>query len=225
VPSRPFMAHSSGSIAGTARSGHSGRMKSERDDRWNHSIHYHHRILDAVPIGARSALDVGTGNGLLAAELHRRVPHVTGIDPDATVLLSARSEDAGVAWVCGDVMTYPFEAASFDVVASVAALHHLPHPDRALARLAELTAPGGVVAVVGVARSSRPQDVVYDAAGIIQHRLNLRRHSFWEHSAPLIWPPPHSYAEVRRSAARALPGARWTRLAMWRYAITWKKPR
>ncbi len=41
---------------------------------------------------------VGTGNGLLAADLHSLVPGVTGIDADAEVLATARSEDSGVIW-------------------------------------------------------------------------------------------------------------------------------
>ena len=44
-------------------------------DRWNHNLHYHRLVLDAVPAHARTALDVGTGDGLLAADLRRRVPH------------------------------------------------------------------------------------------------------------------------------------------------------
>lgn len=192
--------------------------------RWNNNIHYHGLILDAVPAGARTALDVGTGNGLLAADLHRRVPNVTGLDRDSGVLDSARQEDEGVTWLQGDVMTYPFAEAQFDVVASVATLHHLPDLDAAFRRLAALTAPGGAVAVVGLARSTRPLDLVFDIAGLVQHRRYARRFGLWEHSAPVAWPPPHSYAEVRRSAARVLPGAMWSRLPMWRYAVTWTKP-
>ncbi|WP_326643526.1 methyltransferase domain-containing protein [Nonomuraea fuscirosea] len=63
--------------------------------RWNHNIHYHPRILRAVPDGAKSALDVGCGEGTLARELRRVVPHVTGIDPDAAVLGLARSTMPG----------------------------------------------------------------------------------------------------------------------------------
>jgi SAM-dependent methyltransferase len=192
--------------------------------RWNHNTHYHRRILDALPRTARTALDVGTGNGLLAAELRARVPDVTAIDTDRDVLDSARLEDPRVHWVHGDVMAYPFPLASFDAVTSVAVLHHLPDLDRAFARLAELTAPGGVVAVVGVADSSGPLDFLYDIAGLVQHRVLQHRYGMWEHSAPTVWPPPHTFAEVRSSAARMLPGARWTRLALWRYAVTWTKP-
>ena len=178
-----------------AQSGHSGRMESARAGRWNHNIHYHHRILNAVPVGARSALDVGTGNGLLAAELHKRVPHVTAIDPDATVLRSARTEDEGVAWICGDVMTYPFDAASFDVVACVAALHHLPSTDRALARLAELTAPGG--------SSGSRRCRAFNSAS----RLPLRRR--WAHSAPFASASPQILGAFR--AARVAAAAQLRR--------------
>jgi 16S rRNA A1518/A1519 N6-dimethyltransferase RsmA/KsgA/DIM1 with predicted DNA glycosylase/AP lyase activity len=44
---------------------------------WNHNTHYYRRILRAVPCGTRSALDVGTGDGLLARDLHEKVPEVT----------------------------------------------------------------------------------------------------------------------------------------------------
>jgi len=199
-------------------------MPDDRAVRWNNNIHYHRRILDVVPEEARTALDVGTGNGLLAAELRSRVPHVTGLDPDATVLEFARGEDSSVSWVQGDVMTFPFSVESFDVVASVATIHHLPDLDRTFTRFAELTAPGGVVAVVGLAKSSRPLDLIFDVAGLAQQQGYKSRYGVWAHSAPIVWPPPHTYTDVRRSAERVLPGAKWSRLAMWRYLLVWTKP-
>lgn len=191
--------------------------------RWNHNIHYHRLILDAVPADASSALDVGCGNGLLARELRQQVPDVTGIDLDEGVLETARQLGDEITWVHGDAMTYEF-GRLFDVVASVAALHHLPDVGAALSRLAELTAPGGVLAVVGVARTSRPRDVLFHAAGSVQHRWLSRRHGFWEHTAPTVWPPPHDYVTVRRAAERVLPGVRWQQLLLWRYALIWRKP-
>lgn len=192
--------------------------------RWNPNIHYHRVVLDAVPPGARTALDVGTGNGLLAADLLERLPDVTAIDVDERVLASARAEAPGVRWVVGDVLTHPFSAGSFDVVASVATLHHLPDLDAALRRMARLTAPGGALVVVGLARNSAAADLAYDIAGAVQHRWLSARRPVWEHSAPTVWPPPHTYQEVRRTAQAVLPGVTWRRLAMWRYSLTWQKP-
>lgn len=154
--------------------------------------------------------------------MHRVLPDVTGLDVDAKVLASARMEDHGVDWLVGDVMTHPFVPASFDVVASVATIHHLPDLEQTFARLADLVAPGGVLVVVGLARSSRPIDAVYDVAGTVQHRWYVRRRGLWDHSAPLVWPPPHDFSEVRRTAQDVLPGVRWKRLALWRYALAWK---
>lgn len=192
------------------------------DERWNHNIHCHRLILDAIPAGARSALDVGTGNGLLAVELRCRVPEVTGIDTDAGVLDSARLEDPGVTWIHGDFMTHEFRQR-FDVLASVATLHHLPDLRAALERMRTLASPGGVVVVVGLARPTRVRDHALHAVGLVQHLWLKARRGYWEHSAPTVWPPPHSYAEVRRVAADVMPGARWRQLPMWRYALVWMK--
>lgn len=198
-------------------------MEVSTERRWNHNIHYHHLILDAVPADARSALDVGCGDGLLAAELRGVVPDVTGIDMDKAVLDSARAESAAVSWVHGEAMTYQF-GRRFDVVTSVATLHHISDLEAALSRLADLTEPGGVLAVVGIARSSRPKDVALHLAGMVQHRWLARRWGVWEHTAPTVWPPPHNYATVCRTAARVLPGVQWKQLPMWRYALIWHKP-
>lgn len=111
--------------------------------RWNHNIHYHRRVLDAAPQGARTALDVGTGDGLLAAKLSTRSPRSppsTSIAPSSNL---PRTEQPRVKWVHGDVVTFPFAESTFDIVASIAAVHHLPDTKQALQRLAELTSPGG----------------------------------------------------------------------------------
>ncbi|MGH8834530.1 MAG: hypothetical protein ACRDWG_05980 [Actinomycetes bacterium] len=55
---------------------------SSGEARWNHHIHHHSMILKGVPPGARTALDVGCGEGLLARDPRGLVPRVTGIDVD-----------------------------------------------------------------------------------------------------------------------------------------------
>ena len=43
-----------------------------RSGYWNHNVHYQPVILNAVPPGCRTALDVGCGDGLLASRLAAR---------------------------------------------------------------------------------------------------------------------------------------------------------
>ena len=103
-------------------------------ERWNHNVHYGHRLLELVPVGAHDALDIGCGEGWLVRELRQRVPHVVGIDADAFSIAAASASDAqdGVEYLQGDFLTWAFEPASFDIVTAVASVHHLdekPHCD------------------------------------------------------------------------------------------------
>jgi ubiquinone/menaquinone biosynthesis C-methylase UbiE len=193
--------------------------------RWNHNTHYHPLILGAVPDGCRRSLDVGCGEGMLTRDLRRIVPHVTGIDRDKASIDVAQRQDEGgaVEYVVGDFMTHLFAPASFDHIASIAALHHMD-AGAALARMRELLAPGGTLAVVGVARPRYPADLPFAAAGTIGHRVLRLRRSYWEDSAPRLWPPPDSFGETRRLARRVLLGARYRRRLLWRYSLVWTKP-
>jgi SAM-dependent methyltransferase len=192
--------------------------------RWNHNIHYHPLVLAAVPHGCQRALDVGCGEGILARELRRIIPHVVAIDLHQPSIRLARQHDAaGIDYLVGDFLTYPFEPASFDLVASVAALHHMDAAT-ALDRMRGLLRPGGRLVVVGLARSRYPADLPRDAAAVVGHRLHRATKGYWEISSPIRWPPPETYAGMRRLAGQLLPGARYRRHLLWRYSLVWTKP-
>jgi hypothetical protein len=90
--------------------------------------------------------------------------------------------------------------------------------------LADLTAPGGTVVVIGCARSATLSDYAVDVLGAAQHQVLSRTRGYWQHSAPIEMDFPHTYREARHLAAVALPGMTWRRLPLFRYAITWHKP-
>jgi SAM-dependent methyltransferase len=147
------------------------------------------------------------------------------MDIDAPVLGRAREQDAGtgVEYLHGDFLSYGFPPTSFDVIVSVAALHHMDEA-AALRRMRQLLRPGGTLAVVGLARSRYPADLPMDLAAVPASRLLRARNGYREVAAPTIWPPPHSYAELRRIIQDVLPGARYRRLLLWRYSVIWAKP-
>jgi trans-aconitate methyltransferase len=196
----------------------------KEQSRWNHNTHYYDIACDAAPSTAGTALDVGTGDGLLAVRLAEKIPEVTGIDSDADIIARAQSStSANITWITGDALTYALPEAHYDLVAAVATVHHFPDLIAGLQRLASLTAPGGALVVIGCARSSTVHDYAYELMGAVQHQVFSHTRGFWQHNALVQMQFPHTYAEVKRLAAAVLPGMKWRRLPLWRYAITWRK--
>jgi SAM-dependent methyltransferase len=190
----------------------------------NHNTRYHRVIFEAVPPGCRRALDVGCGEGTLTRQLRWLVPEVVGIDSDQASIVTAQAHaGAGdIRYVNDDVLTHPFEPASFDLLTAVASLHHMD-AEPGLARLGSLLRPGGLLAVIGLARSSLV-DLPTDVAAIVANRLHRLYAAYWQHPSPTMWPPPESYKSMRQIAARVLPGARFQRRLYWRYTLVWIRP-
>ncbi|MCE7010571.1 class I SAM-dependent methyltransferase [Kibdelosporangium philippinense] len=190
-------------------------------NRWNHNIHYHPMVLSAVPAGARTALDVGCGEGMLARLLRKKVPDVVGVDLDQPSIDLATQFDDDISYVVADVLTYDFPT-SFDFIASVATLHHMDAA-AGLTRLKALLSPGGTMVIVGLAKS-QVRDLPYEVAGVVANQVHRLRKGYWEHPSPICWPPPETYTSMRRLATTLLPGVRFRHHIFWRYSLTWAKP-
>lgn len=190
------------------------------DGRWNHNIHYQRLILARVPPGAKTALDIGCGEGMLTRALHTRIPTVTGVDRHEPSIDLARAHGGGARYVLGDALTSDLPTA--DLVASIAALHHLDLA-AGLHRLSGLVNPGGRLVVIGCARRSLPHDVPWEIAGAVSTRALRRRHGHWQHCAPMV-DPPLTHRETKRTSTDLLPGARYRQLVLWRYLLDWTAP-
>lgn len=202
-------------------------MASGARSSWNHNTHFHPLVLRGLRPGA-TALDVGSGEGLLTRRmLAAGAGHVTGLDASGPMVELARALSVGeprsadLDYVVADVLDATHVGA-FDLVACVATLHHLGL-DRGLERLRELTAPGGRLVVVGLARPSTPLDRTLSAWSIPANRVTTAARGYWEHPAPLR-DPDETYADVRAAAARALPGSTFRSRLYWRYTIEWRAP-
>jgi len=102
------------------------------------------------PVTARSVVDLGCGTGALTSTLLDRFPGavVLGVDNSPEMLTAARSRAVAgrLQFEAGDAGRFR-PAAPIDVLVSNAALHWVPDHDKLLPRLAEVVAPGGVLAV------------------------------------------------------------------------------
>lgn len=98
----------------------------------------------------RSVLDVGCGTGALAGRLQAAGYEVTGLDPSEGMLDVMRARTTGVVAVHGSGTELPFESGHFDIVLTVATLHHIADPAdvrQTLAEMVRVCAPGGTILV------------------------------------------------------------------------------
>jgi demethylmenaquinone methyltransferase/2-methoxy-6-polyprenyl-1,4-benzoquinol methylase len=103
-------------------------------------------------------LDVATGTGKVAADLHRRAKpggSVLGVDisPGMIGVAQRRFGDRpGLEYVVGDAMALPTEAGTFDAATIAFGMRNLPDYRRGFSELARSVRPGGRVVCLEIAR-------------------------------------------------------------------------
>jgi demethylmenaquinone methyltransferase/2-methoxy-6-polyprenyl-1,4-benzoquinol methylase len=105
--------------------------------------------------GARLVLDVCSGTGDLAFEIHRRSgARVVGTDFSRRMLEIARLKarrrglERDILFQQADTLRLPFRDAAFDAVAVAFGLRNVADPTRALAEMARVARPGGDVLIL-----------------------------------------------------------------------------
>ncbi len=127
--------------------------------------HAYARLLDELRrsgvldrrLPAPRVLDCGLGTGTLSAAFARAVPgvtSVTGIDISLAMLRHAAVNLAAVGATAdlqrADARCLPYRDGAFDTVLSAHMLEHVPTPRVALAEMARVLRPGGLLIVVAV---------------------------------------------------------------------------
>lgn len=105
-------------------------------------------VLEHCPGGV--GLDVGCGTGMLAGRLADAGYDMVGIDPSEGMLEVLRARAPAVTAVHGSGSELPFADGSFDLVLSVAVMHHIAEPEavrRTLSEMVRVTKPSGRVLV------------------------------------------------------------------------------
>ncbi len=92
--------------------------------------------------GAR-VLEVGCGTGLVLSKVADIAGHAVGVDLSRGMIEKAHSR--GLSVVRGSATALPFADDVFDVVYSFKVLAHVPGIEAALAEIARVTKPGGIM--------------------------------------------------------------------------------
>lgn len=206
---------------------------------WSHNDHYHRLLLDQVPEGALRALDVGCGTGAFARKLAARVEHVDAIDrsSDALALARERSRPAeNIRFTHTDLFDFEPDPNGYDVISLIAVIHHMDF-HAAAGRLRTMLAPGGVVAILGIAREDTLAEYLRSAPtfalnAIVGAGFAARRAIGCPAPIPTgraaapeapVRDPEMTYRGVRAAAPVAFPGSSYRRLLFWRYLLTYRR--
>lgn len=160
----------------------------------------HARVLEPLRSAGRrlSILDVSTGscNSLYRHGWMSLDADYTAIDLSETMLkqgsTAMAAQGVAVDLVVGDAVDLPFQSDRFDVVLSYGAVNGLTDPAKAIAEMARVARPGGMLLFL--------DEQIYPAAGPIErayfHRV-LSSHNVIHHCPTEAFPP--SLTEVKVS--------------------------
>jgi SAM-dependent methyltransferase len=192
---------------------------------WNHNTAYHPRLRGIAARRPGDVLDVGCGDGLLAARLAPVSHSVTAIDPDAAAVERARRRLAGHPAVTVqhvDFLEFDPGDRRFDLVTFVASLHHMPLRP-ALLRARGLLRAGGELAVVGLAANRTARDVAWSAMCLPIVTVASRWHREVPDIGVVMTDPQDGLDDIRRVADELLPGAVVRRALYYRYLLRWRR--
>ncbi|SRR6266542_2694442 len=104
----------------------------------------------------RRALDLACGTGDIAFGLASRGMRVVGLDITHRMLVLAVAKRQGVPFVVGDMLALPFPARTFDVVTTGYGLRNVPDIAAAIAEIARVLKPGGVLLSLDFNKPANP---------------------------------------------------------------------
>lgn len=210
------------------------------DEGWTHNNHYHNYLLRHVPDSCANVLDAGCGTGAFSRRLATRSAQVVAIDLSPEMIRIARErsrEFANIDFRNDDLICTDLPEASFDCIATIATLHHVPMRE-VLLKFKRALKPNGVLIVLDLFEPNRD---LRTPAGTLDSSLNLVAMVVsgtlrFAHNGRLK-PPPEVRAaweehgrtdsyptmrELRNLAAEILPGASLRRHLLWRYSLIWR---
>jgi ubiquinone/menaquinone biosynthesis C-methylase UbiE len=131
-----------------------------------------HLVESAGITAGQRVLDIACGTGIVARTAADRVGGsgtVVGLDLNDGMLTVARRLRPDLEWHQGDAVSLPFPDDAFDVALCQSGLMFVPDTGRAIAEMARVVTPGGIVAVQVWSALERQRGVLPFAEVVGQH--------------------------------------------------------
>jgi|ERR1043166_1946774 SAM-dependent methyltransferase len=211
------------------------RLALVSEDGASHNDHYHDYLLRHLPAKCENALEVGCGTGTFARLLAARSERVLALDLSPEMIRIARersSQFPNIDFQRADVLDTRLPDESFDCIASIATLHHLPLRE-VLLKLKSALRRNGVLLILDLFEPAGLSDFFLNFVALpvsvglrYKNYGRLRRNpevrAAWAaHEAHDLYP---TMREVHTLCAELLPGATIKKHLLWRYSIVWEKP-
>ncbi len=193
-------------------------------------------LAEHLPPAPARLLEVGAGDGALAALLAARGYDVTALEPDEDAAARARAH--GLRVIESDFLSAVPESFAYDAVLFTRSLHHIDPLDDALAHAARWLRAGGVLILEDVALETPSREDVrwlYDiaaalaCAGLLREEVAERVLGAEDIEPLAAWAMQHDFdpplhrGEAMTSAVRARFDVRFLELTpyMYRYISHW----
>ena len=113
----------------------------------NESPAFSEALHEYTAFAGKRVLDVGCGNGYVAARYARAGAMVEGVDITQTAVDLCRRrfalDDLSGRFTVASATALPFADGVFDCLCSMGVVHHIPEPERAIAEFWRVLRPGG----------------------------------------------------------------------------------
>ncbi|MDR2392834.1 MAG: class I SAM-dependent methyltransferase [Treponema sp.] len=203
-------------------------------DTWDHNQQYQKYLLQNIPQHCKCILDVGCGTGELTEKLSRYAHEIIAIDVSNNMVQEAQKRNAHekVTYINIAAEKYLEETDKrFDVIISVAALHHMNEERILEAMKAKLTKKGKIVILDLVKNETVVEYVLSILATVVNPiiRFIMRGRIGIPKEEREAWAGHFQYdtyltiKEVKKIVTRALGKGKIKRHFFWRYSIVYNQ--
>jgi 2-polyprenyl-3-methyl-5-hydroxy-6-metoxy-1,4-benzoquinol methylase len=201
-------------------------------DQWDHNRQYQNYLLKNIPPDCSYILDVGCGTGELTKKLVPYSAKIIGIDVSGNMINEAkkRNYDEKIDYIKTSVEKYLEETEKrFDVIISIAALHHMNEEKILETMKGRLTQKGkiiildlvkGSIADYAAAIISVPLSIILRLKNNGKLKVSKEQRDAWE--GHFHYDKYLTIKEVKSIARKKLGEAKIKKHLFWRYSIVYK---
>jgi 2-polyprenyl-3-methyl-5-hydroxy-6-metoxy-1,4-benzoquinol methylase len=201
-------------------------------DQWDHNQQYQNYLLKNVPPNCTCILDVGCGTGELTKKLAPYSNEIIGIDVSENMINEAlkRNNDERINYINVSVEKYLEEIdKKFDVIISIAALHHMDE-EKILETMKNKLTKNGRIIILDLVKGgiidyiaaliAVPLSIILRLKNNGRLRVSKEQRAAWE--GHFHYDKYLTIREAKRIAREKLGRAKVKKHLFWRYSIVYK---